>query len=73
MTKIHYRLIGAPVDSGRVGRGCLMGPDAMRTARLADALADLGHDVTDMGNLSPDDVPGVDVSSHVHAYAETAG
>ncbi|SMC46771.1 arginase [Primorskyibacter flagellatus] len=73
MTKIHCRLIGAPVDSGRVGRGCLMGPDAMRTARLAEALADLGHDVTDMGNLSPDDVPGGDVPPHIHAYTETAG
>lgn len=46
-------LIGAPVDSGKRRRGCLMGPDAFRTAGLAEALSDLGHGVEDLGNLSP--------------------
>ncbi len=46
-------LIGAPVDSGKRRRGCLMGPDAYRTAGLAEALADLGHEVEDLGNLTP--------------------
>ncbi|MEM7319127.1 MAG: arginase [Pseudomonadota bacterium] len=46
-------LIGAPVDSGKRREGCLMGPDAYRTAGLAQALGDLGHKVDDMGNLSP--------------------
>ena len=46
-------LIGAPVDSGKRRRGCLMGPDAYRTARLPGALADLGHEVRDLGNLAP--------------------
>ncbi len=46
-------LVGAPVDSGKTRLGCLMGPDAYRTARLAGALCDLGHDVTDMGNVAP--------------------
>jgi arginase len=46
-------LIGAPVDSGKRRAGCLMGPDAYRTAGLATALADLGHKVEDMGNLAP--------------------
>lgn len=50
-----------------------MGPDAMRTARLAEALVDLGYTVTDTGNLTPDDVPGGNVPPHIHAYAETAG
>ena len=31
-------LIGAPVDSGKRRRGCLMGPDAYRVAGLAEAL-----------------------------------
>ncbi|MEM7321263.1 MAG: arginase family protein, partial [Pseudomonadota bacterium] len=44
-------LIGAPVDSGKRREGCLMGPDAYRTAGLAQALGDLGHKVDDMGNL----------------------
>ncbi|MEX0339407.1 MAG: arginase [Arenibacterium sp.] len=46
-------LIGAPVDSGKARAGCLMGPDAYRTAGLAQALRDLGHKVEDMGNLAP--------------------
>lgn len=46
-------LIGAPVDSGKARAGCLMGPDAYRTAGLTTALRDLGHKVEDMGNLSP--------------------
>lgn len=49
-------LVGAPVDEGAGQRGCLMGPDAYRTAGLADTLEDLGHSVTDHGNLKPADV-----------------
>lgn len=44
-------LIGAPVDSGKRRKGCLMGPDAFRTAGLVDALHSLGHSVRDMGNV----------------------
>ncbi|MDX2485097.1 MAG: arginase [Pseudodonghicola sp.] len=47
-------LIGAPVDSGKRRTGCLMGPDALRTAGLAEALRDLGHRVEDLGNLTPE-------------------
>ena len=46
-------LIGAPVDSGKRRAGCLMGPDALRTAGLTSALTGLGHEVEDFGNLSP--------------------
>ncbi len=49
----HVILIGAPVDCGKRRRGCLMGPDAYRTAGLAEVLTDLGHTVSDWGNLSP--------------------
>lgn len=45
-------LVGAPVDDGGAQRGCLMGPDALRVAGLADALRVLGHVVEDRGNLS---------------------
>lgn len=63
-------LIGAPVDSGKRRRGCLMGPDAYRTAGLAEALADLGHNVLDRGNVQPDSFTP---SSHprLHALEET--
>lgn len=53
MTPKTCILIGAPVDSGKDRRGCLMGPDAYRTAGLSEALSDLGHKVRDMGNLTP--------------------
>lgn len=53
MTQKHCILIGAPVDSGKRRTGCLMGPDAYRTAGLEEALVTLGHSVEDLGNLSP--------------------
>lgn len=49
-------LIGAPVQSGASQAGCLMGPDALRTAGLAGALQDLGHTVVDLGNVAPQQV-----------------
>ena len=51
----HCILIGAPVDCGKRRRGCLMGPDAYRTAGIAEAITDLGHSVEDLGNLSPEE------------------
>ena len=53
MTQQNCILLGAPMDSGKRRLGCLMGPDAYRTAGLATALADLGHTVTDRGNVPP--------------------
>ncbi len=63
-------LIGAPVDSGKQRRGCLMGPDAYRTADLAKALQALGHQVEDRGNVSP---LSFEASPHpkLHALEET--
>jgi arginase len=45
-------LIGAPTDVGAADRGASMGPEALRVARLQDALASRGLDVVDRGNLS---------------------
>ncbi len=56
MTQTHCILIGAPVDCGKRRRGCLMGPDAYRTAGIAEAITALGHTVEDIGNLSPEPV-----------------
>ncbi|MBO9400906.1 arginase [Shimia sp. R9_1] len=53
MTQKTCLLVGAPVDSGKRRRGCLMGPDAFRTAGLRESLEDLGHAVEDLGNLAP--------------------
>ncbi|CTQ58703.1 MAG: arginase [Roseibium album] len=46
-------LVGAPVDDGAGQKGCLMGPDAIRTAGLLEQLEALGHVVADHGNLTP--------------------
>lgn len=45
-------LLGIPEDVGSARPGCRMGPDAMRVAGLRSALLDLGHDVSDHGNLA---------------------
>ena len=44
-------ILGVPVQEGLSQAGCVMGPDAYRTAGLIAALCDLGHDVEDRGNL----------------------
>ncbi|NEK22134.1 arginase [Sulfitobacter sp. JBTF-M27] len=53
MSAQHCILVGAPMDSGKTRKGCLMGPDAYRTAGLGDALRNLGHTVEDRGNVAP--------------------
>jgi arginase len=74
MSTHHIILIGAPVDCGKRRRGCVLGPDAYRTAGLAEALDDLGHAVTDWGNLTP---AGVMLSQppdpKLHALRENIG
>jgi arginase len=74
MTQTHIILIGAPVDCGKRRRGCLMGPDAYRTAGIAEAITALGHKVSDLGNLVPEAVT-VDPPKNplVHALAENVG
>lgn len=66
-------LIGAPVDSGKRRTGCLMGPDALRTAGLAEALRALGHGVDDLGNLSPEMYSPDSEGGRLHKPNETAG
>ena len=44
-------LIGVPSDAGAGERGACLGPEALRIAGLADALAALGYNVTDHGDL----------------------
>ena len=45
------RLIGVPLDLGAGRRGVDMGPSALRIAGLQKRLAELGHEVTDIGNI----------------------
>ena len=46
------RIIGAPVETGAGRPGCIMGPAALRTAGLIDALSGLGWRVSDRGDLA---------------------
>ena len=74
MTQKHCILIGAPVDCGKRRRGCLMGPDAYRTAGIAEAISELGYSVEDIGNLAPAQVTVAEPSNPlVHKLAENVG
>ncbi|EBA10865.1 arginase [Roseobacter sp. CCS2] len=74
MTQKHCILVGAPVDCGKRRQGCLMGPDAYRTAGIAAAITKLGHTVEDIGNLTPKDITVADPSNPlVHKLAENVG
>ncbi|MEP3920469.1 arginase [Ascidiaceihabitans sp.] len=73
MTVTHaIKLIGAPMDCGKTRQGCLMGPDAFRTAGLASALQSLGHTVDDLGNVAPD-TNAIAEQSGLVALPETVG
>ena len=45
-------LIGAPIDEGQRRPGCVMGPAAYRVAGLAAAISELGHGVSDWGDVA---------------------
>lgn len=67
-------LIGIPTQAGTHQKGCLMGPDALRTAGIAEAIGELGHCVKDWGNLTPtirSDV--LHANGAIHDLAETVG
>lgn len=58
----RLRILGVPLDLGASRRGVDMGPSAIRIARLADRLRELGHDVEDAGNV---DIPERDAIAGV--------
>ncbi|WP_153110423.1 arginase [Propionivibrio limicola] len=51
-------LIGAPTDIGAGTPGARMGPEALRVAGIADAIARFGFAVHDIGNVSGPPNPG---------------
>jgi arginase len=61
----HIPILGVPMDLGAGRRGVDMGPSAIRLAKLADTLRNLGHTIDDLGNIevavaeSVDDVSGL--------------
>lgn len=70
MKKVH--LIGAPIDSGQKRAGCLMGPAAYRVAEIGQTIQDLGHQISDLGDVA---IPALPHHPHdnpaVHHLAQT--
>ena len=65
-------LIGIPVQTGTQQQGCIMGPDAFRTAGLSETLHGLGHGVEDQGNVSPREAaPKQHPNTSIHHLSET--
>lgn len=46
---MHYKIISAPVQDGAGRMGCEMGPSALRTAGLVEAISEMGHVVSNLG------------------------
>jgi arginase len=71
VTATRCILIGVPMDSGKRRRGCLMGPDAYRTAGIAASIRSLGHAVEDRGNVDPGAFAPDEEGGKPHAPNET--
>jgi arginase len=49
---MKFKIISAPVQDGAGRMGCEMGPTALRTAGLVEAISSMGHHVADLGTVS---------------------
>ncbi len=56
---MKVRLLGIPVEDGAGRMGCEMGPSSYRTAGIALAIAELGHEVEDLGNVARGPLPAL--------------
>lgn len=67
-------LLGVPMEAGAGRRGAAMGPAAYRTAGLAEELAALGFEVTDLGDAVPEPTAAqAPTTGNARHYAEVAG
>ncbi|MEM9148112.1 MAG: arginase [Pseudomonadota bacterium] len=69
---VSVGLIGVPVEAGASQRGPLMGPAALRTAGIGEALDALGHAVTDFGDVTAQPVECQEMPG-VHRLGKVAG
>ena len=68
----HCSIVGIPVESGAGRGGCIMGPDALRTAGLPSVIESLGYTVKDHGNLNrPKHIPTIDGPDHLVKIDDT--
>ena len=73
MERTSVSLIGAPTDIGAGTTGSRMGPDALRVAGIAGAIAQFGIDVRDCGNVSGPanpNLPAIDGFRHLPEVVE---
>lgn len=73
MDKRQITLVGAPVALGAGLPGCTMGPDAIRISGLPNALAALGHDVEDHGDVIPVQMAGFTLVGNARDAADVTG
>jgi len=50
---MDIRLIGIPLQDGSRRLGCEMGPSSYRAAGIVETLSELGHNIEDVGNITP--------------------
>ncbi|MBT2582957.1 arginase [Planococcus sp. ISL-109] len=66
MNKLKVSIIGVPMDHGQMRRGVDMGPSAIRYAGVVDRIENLGHQVTDEGDIQIRKADGkVDVNTNL--------
>lgn len=71
---LNCTLVGAPVETGASQVGCIMGPDAYRTAGLKSTIETLGYAVRDEGNVAPRPVQApIHANVAIHDLGETIG
>ncbi len=67
----HCTILGLPLQAGTGRGGCLMGPDAFRTAGIGDVITSQGLGLNDLGNLSfPNEIPQIDGPGHLKKLSE---
>jgi arginase len=71
----RIRIIGVPLDLGQARRGVDMGPSAVRVAGLEAKLENLGHAVSDGGNIAvavaETKQVGAENAKYIHEITET--
>ncbi|MDQ0430634.1 arginase [Planomicrobium stackebrandtii] len=66
MNKLNISIIGVPMDHGQNRRGVDMGPSAIRYAGVVDRIEELGHTVSDEGDIQIGQADGsVDTSTNL--------
>ena len=67
----HCTILGLPLQAGTGRGGCLMGPDAFRTAGLCEVITSQGFGLNDLGNLTfPTCIPEVSGPAHLKKLPE---